>query len=97
VITHGVGAIRKYCIGALLLDKEDPTKILARLPEPLLRPLPHEREGYVPNVVYSCGAMIYQNHLVLPYATSDWYTAFAVVALDELLSAMQPPSALSVG
>lgn len=97
VITHGVGAMRKYCIGALLLDKNDPTKIIARLREPLIRPLPHEREGYVPNVVYSCGGMIYQEHLVLPYATSDWYTSFAVISLAELRGAMQPPSALIVG
>ena len=97
VITHGVGAMRKYCIGALLLDKNDPGRIIARLREPLIRPLPHEREGYVPNVVYSCGGMIYANHLVLPYATSDWYTSFAVISLTELLEAMQPPSASSVG
>lgn len=97
VITHGVGAMRKYCIGALLLDKDEPSKILARLPEPLIRPLPHEREGYVPNVVYSCGAMIYRGHLVLPYATSDWYTSFSVISISELLEAMQSPSAISVG
>ena len=96
VLTHGVGAMRKYCIGALLLDKNDPTKIIARLPEPLIRPLPHEREGYVPNVVYSCGGLIYHDHLVLPYATSDWYTSFAVISLSELISGMRPPSALSM-
>lgn len=97
ILTHGVGAMRKYCIGALLIDKDDPSRIIARLPEPLIRPLPHEREGYVPNVVYSCGGMIFQNHLILPYATSDWYTSFAVISLPELRAAMQPPSALSVG
>lgn len=97
VLTHGVGAMRKYCIGALLLDKDDPSKIIARLTEPLIRPLPDERAGYVPNVVYSCGGMIYRDHLLLPYATSDWFTSFALVPLHELLSAMQPPSAMSVG
>ncbi|MDB6069382.1 MAG: putative glycosylase [Verrucomicrobiales bacterium] len=90
VLTHGVGAMRKYCIGALLLDKEDPTRIIGRLAEPLIRPLPHEREGYVPNVVYSCGSIIFNRHLLLPYATSDWFTSFAVMALDELVQAMLP-------
>ncbi len=89
VLTHGVGAMRKYCIGAILLDLNDPTRIIGRLAEPLIRPGPEEREGYVPNVVYSCGGLIHARHLFLPYATSDWFTSFAWVPLDDLLAAMQ--------
>ncbi|NNL74708.1 MAG: glycosidase, partial [Desulfobacterales bacterium] len=71
VLTHGVGPMRQYCIGAMLLDLEKPSKIIARLDEPLLAPHEKEREGYVPNVVYSCGALIHNNVLVIPYAMSD--------------------------
>ena len=88
VLTHGVGAMRKYCIGAMLLDLNDPSKIIARLHEPLITPNEVEREGYVPNVVYSCGAIVHQNHLVIPYAMSDYATTFATIGLDELLSSM---------
>lgn len=88
VLTHGVGAMRKYCIGAMLLDLEDPSKIIGRLAAPLIRPEPEEREGYVPNVVYSCGSLIHGGHLFLPFATSDWFTSFAQVPLDGLLAAM---------
>jgi len=88
VLTHGVGPMRKYCIGAMLLDLEDPSKIIARLQEPLITPNEIEREGYVPNVVYTCGAIIHENHLVIPYAMSDYATTFATVEVDELLSAM---------
>ena len=95
VITHGVGPMRKYCIGACLLDLENPARVLARLREPLLRPAPDERDGYVPNVVYSCGALVHQNQLVLPYAVSDTATRFAVVALDEVLDAMHRTDRMS--
>ena len=89
VLTHGVGPMRKYCIGALLLDRHDPSKVLARLHEPMIVPNELEREGYVPIVVYSCGAVIHRDHLVIPYAMSDYATTFATVNLAELLSAMK--------
>jgi predicted GH43/DUF377 family glycosyl hydrolase len=88
VLTHGVGAMRKYCLGAFLLDKKDPRKVVGRLKDPLLAPNESEREGYVPNVVYTCGALIHAGKLVIPYAMSDYATSFATVQLDELLSAM---------
>jgi predicted GH43/DUF377 family glycosyl hydrolase len=89
VLTHGVGPMRKYCIGAILLDLENPTKTIARLAEPLLAPREKEREGYVPNVVYSCGAIIHNNELVIPYAMSDINSGIATVAVDELLKCMR--------
>jgi len=89
VINHGVGPMRKYCIGAFLLDKKDPTRIVGRLREPLLRPVENEREGYVPNVVYSCGSLVHNDALILPYAMSDYASRIAVVDLRELLSAME--------
>ncbi|BCU75618.1 glycoside hydrolase family 130 protein [Luteolibacter sp. LG18] len=89
VITHGVGPMRKYCIGAALLDLEDPTKVIGRLKEPLLSPEGLEREGYVPNVVYSCGSLLHGDTLILPYAMSDKATAIASVALADLLSALR--------
>ncbi len=89
VLTHGVGPMRKYCIGAALLDLNDPTRVLGRLPEPLLRPTADEREGYVPNVVYSCGGLIHHGLLILPYAVSDTASRFAVIPLQEILSRMQ--------
>ena len=85
VITHGVGPMRKYCIGAALLDLNDPAKILGRLKEPLIVPDGNEREGYVPNVVYSCGSLIHNGILVLPYAMSDKATAVVSIRLDALL------------
>jgi predicted GH43/DUF377 family glycosyl hydrolase len=90
VVSHGVGPMRKYCIGAFLLDREDPSKVLGRLREPLLKPNASEREGYVPNVVYSCGAMLHQGQLVIPYGLADHATGFATVALAEVLAAMEP-------
>ncbi len=90
VITHGVGAMRKYCIGAALLDLEDPTRVISRLRQPLLCPEGNEREGYVPNVVYSCGSLIHGGQLILPYAMSDKATAIASIPLTELLAAMEP-------
>ena len=89
VITHGVGPMRKYCIGAALLDLNDPTKVLGRLREPLLAPEPNEREGYVPNVVYSCGSLLHGRELILPYAMSDKVSAIASVSLDDLLAALR--------
>ncbi len=89
VLTHGVGPMRQYCIGAMLLDLENPSKVIARLDEPLLAPHEKEREGYVPNVVYSCGAIIYNNRLIIPYAMSDINSGIATVEVDELLSCMQ--------
>ncbi|MBI2898198.1 MAG: glycoside hydrolase family 130 protein [Deltaproteobacteria bacterium] len=88
VLSHGVGAMRKYCLGAFLLDREDPTRLIGRLREPLLVPNEAEREGYVPNVVYTCGALLHGRELVIPYAMSDYATSFATVSLDELLAAM---------
>jgi predicted GH43/DUF377 family glycosyl hydrolase len=89
VLTHGVGPMRQYCIGAILLDLEDPTKIIARLDEPLLVPHEKEREGYVPNVVYSCGAIIHNKELVIPYAMSDINSGIATVGVNELLDCMR--------
>jgi len=85
VLTHGVGPMRKYSIGALLLDLDDPLRVIGRLSEPLLSPNENEREGYVPNVVYTCGAIIHADQLVLPYAMSDRSSTFATVALGDLL------------
>ncbi|MFM2141558.1 MAG: hypothetical protein RLZZ476_102, partial [Verrucomicrobiota bacterium] len=89
VITHGVGAMRKYCIGAALLDLNDPTRVIGRLREPLLSPEGHEREGYVPNVVYSCGSLIHGGQLVLPYAMSDKATGIASIPIDGLLAELK--------
>jgi predicted GH43/DUF377 family glycosyl hydrolase len=89
LLTHGVGAVRKYSIGAALLDKNDPSKVLARSREPILRPEPSEREGYVPNVVYTCGAMRHKNQIILPYAVSDTFSNFATFKISALLEAMK--------
>lgn len=88
VITHGVGAVRNYCLGACLLDKNDPSKLLARLAEPLIRPDTDDHDGYVPNVLYSCGAMVHQRTLLLPYAIADSFTTFASMPVNRLLEAM---------
>ena len=89
VITHGVGPMRKYCIGAALLDLDDPTRVIGRLREPLLAPEGVEREGYVPNVVYSCGSMLHGRELILPYAVSDRASAITSLSLDDLLVALR--------
>jgi predicted GH43/DUF377 family glycosyl hydrolase len=89
LLTHGVGPVRKYSIGAALLDKRDPSKVLARSREPLLRPEPSEREGYVPNVVYTCGAIRHNDQIILPYAVSDTFSNFATIKISTLLRAMQ--------
>jgi predicted GH43/DUF377 family glycosyl hydrolase len=89
VLSHGVGAMRKYCLGAFLLDRDDPSRVIGRLREPLLSPNEAEREGYVPNVVYTCGALLHGRELIIPYAMSDSASSFASVSLDELLAAME--------
>jgi predicted GH43/DUF377 family glycosyl hydrolase len=89
VFTHGVGMVRGYCVGACLLNKEDPSKVLARTPSPLLFPSAEQRGGYVPNVTYSCGALLHKRRILLPYAIGDEYTAFAVGGVDDLLGVMQ--------
>jgi len=86
VITHGVGPMRRYCIGALLLDLADPGKVIGSLTAPLLEPQDEGREGYVPNVVYSCGAMVHAGRLVLPYALSDTSSTIATIDLASLLA-----------
>lgn len=88
LLTHGVGPLRKYSIGAVLLDKHDPSKVLARSQEPLVRPEPSEREGYVPNVVYTCGAMRHGERIILPYAVSDTFSNFATIQIDDLLRSL---------
>lgn len=90
VMIHGVGPMRKYCIGAVLLDLEKPSRVLARLPHPLLSPNANEREGYVPNVVYSCGSLLHGEHLIIPYGVADHATTFATCRLADLLAAMKP-------
>jgi len=90
VITHGVGTMRKYVISAMLLDLDDPTKVIGQLTEPIISPNEEEREGYVPNVVYSCGSILNNNELVIPYAMSDTASTFATVPLDELLRSLVP-------
>ena len=86
LLTHGVGPMRTYCIGAMLLDLNDPLKVIGCLEEPLITPTEKERDGYVPNVAYSCGAMIHNERLYLPFATSDMVTRVAMVSLDSLLN-----------
>ena len=88
LITHGVGPMRKYSLGAVLLDREDPSKIIGRLDEPLLMPNEEEREGYVPNVVYSCGGIVHNGELIIAYGMSDSVSSFASVSLNELLDAL---------
>ena len=86
LLTHGVGPMRTYCIGAMLLDLNDPLRVIGCLDEPLITPTEKERDGYVPNVAYSCGAMIHNGRLYLPFATSDMVTRMAMVSLDSLLN-----------
>lgn len=89
LLTHGVGPMRKYCIGVVLLDRDDPSKVIGRLPGPLIVPDDSEREGYVPNVVYTCGAIAHNGNLIIPYAISDYATRFASIAVDGLLDVMK--------
>jgi predicted GH43/DUF377 family glycosyl hydrolase len=93
VITHGVGAVRHYALGAMLLDLNDPLRVRGVLPEPLLVPTEEEQIGYVPNVVYTCGALLHGELLVMPYACSDAFIRFAVLPLEPLLDRLlQSPS-----
>jgi predicted GH43/DUF377 family glycosyl hydrolase len=92
VISHGVGPMRKYSIGAFLLDLEDPSRVIGRLTRPLLSPDETEREGYVPNVVYSCGSLVHAGLLILPYAMSDSASSFATIPLTDLLGEMKSVS-----
>jgi predicted GH43/DUF377 family glycosyl hydrolase len=92
LLTHGVGPMRQYCIGATLLDLENPSRVIGQTSEPLLVPSGTERFGYVPNVVYSCGGMIHQGMLILPYAASDTATSIAVIDLQELLDTLVQPN-----
>ena len=89
LLTHGVGPMRQYWLGAILLDLEDPTRVLGALDEPILAPNETERDGYVPNVVYSCGAMLHGDTLLIPYAVADTFTSIATVSLSAILSAMR--------
>ena len=89
VITHGVGPMRKYCIGAMLLDLNDPSKVISHLREPLLSPKESEREGYVPNVVYTCGGLVHRGRLILPYGFSDTGATIVTIELDHLLAALK--------
>ena len=88
LLIHGVGPVRRYSIGAVLLDKKDPSKVLARSREPLVQPESTEREGYVPNVVYTCGAMRHRDQIILPYAVSDTFSNFATIKIAALMQAI---------
>ena len=85
MLTHGVGPMRRYAIGAELLDLDDPTRVIGHLTEPLLAPTEDERDGYVPNVVYSCGAMLHGDNIVIPYGIADANIGIAVVSLQQVL------------
>lgn len=89
MLTHGVGFVRTYCIGAMLLDLDDPSTIIGELEEPILVPAESDRDGYVPNVVYSCGAMVHAGMLVIPYGVADSSIAIATVPLDDLIGAIR--------
>jgi predicted GH43/DUF377 family glycosyl hydrolase len=89
VLSHGVGPMRQYSIGAFLLDKDDPSRVIGRLREPLLVPTVEERGGYVPNVVYTCGALLHGEDLIVPYGYADHATSFATAPLAEVLAAME--------
>ena len=89
LFTHGVGPVRRYAIGAVLLDKADPSKVIGRSREPLIQPESAEREGYVPNVVYTCGAMLVGERIVLPYAISDTFSTFSTVRTAALLDLLK--------
>jgi predicted GH43/DUF377 family glycosyl hydrolase len=77
--------MRKYCIGIELLDLADPTKIIGRIEEPIIVPNEEERDGYVPNVVYTCGALIHNDELIIPYGMADSKTTIATISVPELL------------
>jgi predicted GH43/DUF377 family glycosyl hydrolase len=85
VLTHGVGSLRRYSIGALLLDAADPARVIGRLAAPLISPGERERAGYVPNVIYTCGSIIHGEHLIIPYGSADRSIAFISIKTAELL------------
>jgi predicted GH43/DUF377 family glycosyl hydrolase len=89
VLTHGVGSLRRYSIGALLLDKDDPSRIIGRLERPLISPEERERTGYVPNVVYTCGSIVHKDRLIIPYGSADRSIAFITVGVDELMERLR--------
>ncbi len=89
VLSHGVGPVRKYCIGAYLLDKDDPSKLIGRTREPIILPEGDEREGYVPNVVYTCGMLQHMDSLIIPYAKSDYAIGFATVPVKDVIQRME--------
>lgn len=89
LLTHGVGAMRKYAIGAVLLDKDDPSKVIGRTPQPILSAADEDRDGYVPNVVYTCGGMRVGDDLFMPYGVADMTVAFAFVRIADLIGAME--------
>ena len=93
VLTHGVGPMRTYCVGAVLLDLDDPTQILGELREPLLSPRPDEQDGYVPNVLYSCGGLVHAGTLVIPYGIGDAAIGVATVPVGDVLGALEAPAA----
>jgi len=86
VITHGVGPMRRYSLGAILLDLDDPSRVIGHLKDPLLTPIETERDGYVPNVVYSCGSMIHNDLLVIPFGIADSATGIATAPLEDILT-----------
>ncbi len=90
LITHGVGAMRRYCLGAIMLDLADPQLVIGQFSEPILMANDKEREGYVPNVVYSCGSILHHNELIIPYAMSDYSSGFASISLNELFEKLSP-------
>ena len=89
VISHGVGPMRKYCIGAFLLDRKDPNKVIGHLGKPLIQPNENQREGHVPNVVYSCGSLLHGRQINIPFGTYDYATTFATVPLHEVPAVLQ--------
>ncbi|WP_257089382.1 hypothetical protein [Sphingobacterium sp. E70] len=91
ILTHAVGPMREYVLGAALLDLDNPHVEIGRLHSPLMTPNDEEREGYVPNVIYSCGALVHNEQLILPYAMSDYASTYATINLEELLLAILNP------
>jgi predicted GH43/DUF377 family glycosyl hydrolase len=89
LLTHGVGPLRQYAIGAVLLDRDDPSRVLGRSREPILRPTKSEWLGYVPNVVYTCGALRHRDRIIIPYAIADSFCAFATAPIAELLASIR--------
>lgn len=85
VLSHGVGPMRKYCIGAFLLDKKNPSKVIGRLKNPIIEPKKNNKQGYVPNVVYTCGGLVFNNKLILPYSMFDYSTTFAIIDIKDIL------------